>query len=146
MLELYYVWSWKTWVLWLDRTLTSLHIEWIKCQLKLQACTVIKWGQDLGPVKQNLFSEKLWFSYPSVKTCVWCSKEPSHWDGSFEYLYPQHMFWLRNKKNNLHLCTLVWGLSRFKCNFLDFFQSRLWWYRQQGTHRLEKYLNIQDCL
>ena len=23
-----------------------------------------------------------------------CSKEPSHWDGSFEY--PQHMFWLRN--------------------------------------------------
>ena len=27
-----------------------------------------------------------------------CSKEPSHWDGSFEY--PQHMFWLRNKKSN----------------------------------------------
>ena len=26
----------------------------------------------------------------------WCSKEPSHWDGSFEY--PQHMFWLGNKK------------------------------------------------
>ena len=25
-----------------------------------------------------------------------CSKEPSHRDGSFEY--PQHMFWLRNKK------------------------------------------------
>ena len=25
-----------------------------------------------------------------------CSKEPSHWDDSFEY--PQHMFWLRNKK------------------------------------------------
>ena len=24
------------------------------------------------------------------------SKEPSHRDGSFEY--PQHMFWLRNKK------------------------------------------------
>ena len=23
-------------------------------------------------------------------------KNPSHWDGSFEY--PQHMFWLRNKK------------------------------------------------
>ena len=28
---------------------------------------------------------------------VWCSKESSQWDGSFEY--PQHMFWLRNKKN-----------------------------------------------
>ena len=25
-----------------------------------------------------------------------CSKEPSQWDCSFEY--PQHMFWLRNKK------------------------------------------------
>ena len=28
--------------------------------------------------------------------CFGCSKEPSHRDGSFEY--PQHMFWLRNKK------------------------------------------------
>ena len=27
-----------------------------------------------------------------------CSKEPSHWDGSFEY--PQHIFWLRNKKKH----------------------------------------------
>ena len=26
-------------------------------------------------------------------------KEPSHWDGSFEY--PQHMFWLRNKKKSV---------------------------------------------
>ena len=31
-----------------------------------------------------------------------CSKVPSHRDGSFEY--PQHMFWLRNKKNNFR-----WG-------------------------------------
>ena len=28
--------------------------------------------------------------------CFGCSKEPSHRDSSFEY--PQHMFWLRNKK------------------------------------------------
>ena len=28
--------------------------------------------------------------------CFGCSKELSHSDGSFEY--PQHMFWLRNKK------------------------------------------------
>ena len=28
-------------------------------------------------------------------------------DGSFEY--PQHMFWLRNKKNNFQLCILIWG-------------------------------------
>ena len=39
--------------------------------------------------------------------CFGCSKEPSHRDGSFEY--PQHMFWLRNKKNNFHLRTLIWG-------------------------------------
>ena len=30
--------------------------------------------------------------------CFGCSKEPSHRGGSFEY--PQHMFGLRNKKNN----------------------------------------------
>ena len=28
-------------------------------------------------------------------------------DGSFEY--PQHIFWLRNKKNNFQLHTLIWG-------------------------------------
>ena len=27
--------------------------------------------------------------------CFGCSKEPSHWDGSFEC--PQHIFWLKNK-------------------------------------------------
>ena len=32
----------------------------------------------------------------SLSICFGCSKGPSHWDGSFEY--PQHMFWLRNKK------------------------------------------------
>ena len=34
----------------------------------------------------------------SLKTYFRCSKEPSHWEGSFQY--PQHMFWLRNKENN----------------------------------------------
>ena len=36
------------------------------------------------------------FLYISFIICFGCSKEPSHRDGSFEY--PQHMFWLRNKK------------------------------------------------
>ena len=39
--------------------------------------------------------------------CFGCSKEPSHRDGSFEY--PQHMFWLRDKKNNFQLPSLIWG-------------------------------------
>ena len=39
--------------------------------------------------------------------CFGCSKEPSHRDGSFEY--PQHMFWLRYKKNNFQLQAFIWG-------------------------------------
>ena len=39
--------------------------------------------------------------------CFWCSKETSHRDGSFEY--PQYMFWLRNKKNNFQLHSLIGG-------------------------------------
>ena len=40
------------------------------------------------------------FSYPSAQTCVWVLN-------SFEN--PQHMFWLRNKKNNFRLRTHIWG-------------------------------------
>ena len=40
----------------------------------------------------------------SLNICFGCSKEPSHWDGSFEC--PQYMFWLRNKKINFLVCTL----------------------------------------
>ena len=40
----------------------------------------------------------------SWNICFGCLKEPSHWDGSFEY--PQHMFWLRNKKIIFSLRTL----------------------------------------
>ena len=38
----------------------------------------------------------------SFSICFWCLKEPYHLDGSFEY--PQHMFWLRNKKK-IYFCT-----------------------------------------
>ena len=41
--------------------------------------------------------------------CFGCSKEPSHRDGSFEY--PQHMFWLRNNKNNFSYTLLSGGLK-----------------------------------
>ena len=37
--------------------------------------------------------------------CFGFPKEPSHLDGYFEY--PQHMFWLRDKKINFLLCTLI---------------------------------------
>ena len=44
----------------------------------------------------------------SLNMCCWCSKEPSHRDGSFEY--PQHMFWLRNKKLIFSYAPLSGGL------------------------------------
>ena len=37
----------------------------------------------------------------------WVLKKMSHREGSFGY--PKHMFWLRNKKNNFQLPTLMWG-------------------------------------
>ena len=41
----------------------------------------------------------------SLNMCFGCSKGLSHRDSSFEY--PQHLFWLRNKKNNFQLRTLI---------------------------------------
>ena len=51
----------------------------------------------IGPVKQFV-KRKIAIIFLSIRfnMCSGCSKEPSHRDGSFEY--PQHMFWLRNKK------------------------------------------------
>ena len=46
------------------------------------------------------------FSPINLNMCFGCSKEPSHWDGSFEY--PQHMFWMRNKETSFPIHTLIW--------------------------------------
>ena len=53
--------------------------------------------------------------------CFGWAKEPSHRDGSFEY--PQHMFWLRNKKNNFQLATLIWGPDQAPMSMNFFFQG-----------------------
>ena len=51
----------------------------------------------------------------NLNMCCGCSKEPSHLDGSFEY--PQHMFWLRNKKNIFFsVRTLIWKPKSTKLN------------------------------
>ena len=42
---------------------------------------------------RTLLSLTQWI-YLCLNVCFGCSKEPSQWDGSFEY--PQHKFWLRN--------------------------------------------------
>ena len=53
-------------------------------------------GVDLD---KHIFERKIVnvFITTRFNICFGCSKEPSQRDGSFEY--PQHMFWLRNKKN-----------------------------------------------
>ena len=58
------------------------------------------------PIPLGAFVTCLWhFLLPIIFIiCFGYSKEPSHWDHSFEY--PQHIVWLRNKKNILLLCTL----------------------------------------
>ena len=64
----------------------------------------LSWGQ-LSIT--NLRTFVIIFLSISINMCFGCSKEPSHRDGSYEY--PQHMFWLRNKKNNFQLRTLILG-------------------------------------
>ena len=45
----------------------------------------------------------------SFNMCFGCSKEPSHYDGSFEH--PQHIFWMRNKKIFFNYALLAGGVS-----------------------------------
>ena len=69
---------------------------------------IIMIGICIRPVKQN-FQRKnvIIFLSTSLNMCFGYSKKTSLWDGSFEY--PQHLFWLRNKKNDFQLLTLIWG-------------------------------------
>ena len=53
----------------------------------------------------------------SFNICFGFSKEPSHWDGSFEY--PQHKFWLRNKKNNFLVRRFISKWGKFIGSFLN---------------------------
>ena len=65
----------------------------------------------IGPVKQKFKRKIVVISLSiSLNMCFGCSKEPSHQDSAFEY--PQNMFWLRNKKNNFQLRTLIWGPAK----------------------------------
>ena len=60
-------------------------------------------GSIIGPVKQKKFSVKLrLFSHPSVLTCVLGAQKNR-----------LIVFWLRNKKNNFQLHTLILGPDPF---------------------------------
>ena len=56
--------------------------------------------------------------------CFGCSKEPSHWDCSFEY--PQHMFWLRNKKKNSVAHSYLRAKSTKKSSTFSNFAAPKW--------------------
>ena len=55
--------------------------------------------------KNNQRKIAIIFLSVTFNMCFGCSKELSHRDGFFEY--PQHMFWLRNKKTDFQLHTLI---------------------------------------
>ena len=57
----------------------------------------------IGPVKQNISALNCdYFLIHQFKHVFWVLKR------TVSFKYPQHMFWLRNKKNNFQLYTLIW--------------------------------------
>ena len=66
----------------------------------------VRWARHRS--SEKYFERKIVIIFLPINLymCFGCAKEPSHRDGSFEY--PQHLFWLRNKKNNFPLRTLIW--------------------------------------
>ena len=84
----------------------ALHLINRQCNL----CVLdMKYGPGPKVQIRKFYEPKIviFFLPINLNMCFGCSKVPSHRDGSLEY--PQHMFWLRNKKNNFQLCTLIWG-------------------------------------
>ena len=76
------------------------------------------WYYHTSPYKQkNLNKIVFIFLFISLNVCFGCSKEPSHGDGSFEY--PQHMFWMRNEKNNFNRARLSGGVSCCVCEIVS---------------------------
>ena len=69
-------------------------------------CSSHYWNMRRVVIGKNVWHTIVNIFLPiSLNMSFGCSKESSHWDGSIEY--PQHMFWLRNKKMNFWLRTLI---------------------------------------
>ena len=83
----------------------------------------------------------------NINICFGCSKEASHWTGSFEN--PQHMFQLRNKKNIFQIHTFiiyyVMKYRKYWLNIMHIFHShekyknfiKFWYFHRTETVRLE---------
>ena len=135
-------------------SVSSFHriFKWLaKALISLRVCA--GWSEPLLVAHTTLHEQKfeskltIIFLPISLNMRFWCSKEPSHWDRSFEY--PQCMFWLRSKKNNFsnrhsylegwsiigvqlgrenpnprgHHSMRKWGLSHFPLNQWSIFFS-----------------------
>ena len=89
-------------------------------------CTLLQ--HIIRPVKQKNCD---YFLIHQFNMCFGCSKEPSHRDGSFEY--PQHMFWLRNKKIIFSYTLLSGGLIHTSMSNSSFFFLLFLLYCQEMT-------------
>ena len=101
--------SWHFIITWISRL--NFMCGWVEHEEKnFYNLLLVGWGNMHGEDKQ-CFERKIVNIFLSISfyICFECSKEPSHWDGSFEYI--QHTFWLRNKKTNVQLRSLIEGLG-----------------------------------
>ena len=89
-------------------TIKRIQMLWLVMS-GLQRISIVYLGFSLGSEStKKVLKIAIIFLSISLNMCFGCSKEPSYRDGSFEY--PQHMFWLRNKKNNFSYAFLSGGL------------------------------------
>ena len=77
----------------------------------------------------------------NLNICLGCSKELSHRDGSFEY--PQHMFWMGNKKNNFLIRTLIMRQLMY-CSGLSRSGEKFWKMKTFPGQRKVKELHFQS--
>ena len=117
LINLVYSFIWETSSLINNMSTIVVPIIWKLQQIQISWFdnSELTWKSEMD---LSVWKERPWFSQPVqwsrdkqkklalncnyfLIICCGCSKEPSHWDDSFEY--PQNMFWLRNKKNNFQI-------------------------------------------
>ena len=116
-------WEWYTYTFWRVFAILNWEGAVIPPQIRLwRVCAFIRYKTpqylfmdilNIGPDRQSNLPKivNILLSI-NINICFGCSKEPSHWDGSFEH--PQHMFWLRNKKIIFEYTLLSEGMIGIK--------------------------------
>ena len=96
--------------------MTPCYVQWNKPRLIIsnqmeEFILYTKRGLLRPPVKKVLW--KLFFLFLDQNICCGYSKEPSHWDGSFEH--PKHMFKLMGKRIITIICSKYFLISTNDC-------------------------------